>query len=341
MSSNEIKDNTMTPFIGIDIAKDKFDVCVLREGHEPQAATFDNTPSGFKQLQRFLKKRQAQRSPAAMEATGVYYEELAHFLHQQGYAVSVINPLQIKAYAQSQLRRNKTDRVDAALIADFCRTQQPPLWNPPDPSWYVLRTLVRHLADLEEDRQRQRNRLAAVKSAARPTPLVVQHLQQQIDFLSQQIKTVKQQIQDHIDQYPDLQAQRDLLDSIHGIAQLTAAKLLAEYGDLRQYANVRQVVAFAGLNPKHHQSGSSVRGKTRISKIGQPAIRAALYMPAMSAIRTNPLLQPFVHRLQQRGLSNMEIIVAVMRKLLHFAFGVLKSGLPFDPHFGEKRAAFA
>lgn len=331
----------MSYFIGIDIAKDKFDLAVISEGQPSGSATFDNTPAGFAKCHRFLKKRKAHQAQVCMEATGVYYEEVAHFLHEKDYAVSVVNPLQIKAYAQSQLRRTKTDRVDAAILADFCRTQTPPLWNPPDPSWRELQALVRHLDDLMTDRQRQRNRLDAVQHSAHPSSTIVHNLDEQIDFLTQQIEAVKKLIQDHIDQHPDLKQQRELLVSINGIGALTAAKLMAEFRDMRQFDNVRQVVAFAGLNPKQRQSGSSIRGQTHISKIGHSSIRAALYMAAINAKRFNPLLQPFVQRLQERGLCGMEIVVAVMRKLLHLAFGILKSGQPFDPHYLEKEATFA
>ena len=336
-----MKGRPMTAYIGIDIAQDKFDVLVWRDAARPEPAVFDNTRQGFNQCHRFLKKRHAHQAPVCMEATGIYYEELAHFLHEKGYPISVVNPLQIKAYAQSQLRRNKTDRVDAAVIADFCRTQAPPLWTPPDPAWYELRALVRHLEDLETDRQRQRNRRGAVTRSAQPSSTVLDNLHDQIAFLTHQIEAVKQQIQQHIDHHPDLKQQRDLLVSIKGIGLLTAAKLLAEFGDMTHFDNVRQVVAFAGLNPKHRQSGSSVRGKTAISKMGRASIRAALYMPAINAKRFNPLLQPFVQRLAQQGLCESEIIVAVMRKLLHLAFGILKSGQPFDPLYLEKRAAIA
>lgn len=283
----------MEAILGIDIAKAKFDVRLLRPDHEPEVAVFDNSQQGFEQCHRFIKQRQAYPAHVCMEATGVYYEELAHFLHDKGYAVSVVNPLQIKAYAHSQLRRNKTDQLDAALLADFCRTQTPALWTPPDPAWYELRSLVRHLEDLEADRQRQRNRRAALSQAAHPSPTVLEQLQQQIDFLSQQIETTKQQIQRHIDQHPDLKQQRDLLDSIKGIGKLTASKLLAEYRDMRAFDNVRQVVAFAGLNPKQHTSGSSVHGKSGISKMGHASIRAALYMPAVNAKRFNPCCAPW------------------------------------------------
>lgn len=259
----------MTNFLGIDIAKETFDVVLLRDGYDSEHAQFDNQSKGFNKLHRFLKKCKAQKAHACMEATGVYYESLADFLHQKGCAVSVVNPARIKSYAQSQLRRNTTDKLDANIIADFCRTQNPPLWTPPDPSWYEMRALVRHLEDLQVDKQRQSNRLKALNCSAQPSQTVLDNLQAQIDFLTQQIDAVKEQIQKHIDQNPDLKKQRDLLISIKGIAESTAAKIMVEYRGFVGFDNVRQVVAFAGLNPKHRQSGTSIRGQTHISKMGR------------------------------------------------------------------------
>ena len=323
----------MTTILGIDVAQATLAVALWRAGDVVEQAEFDNTQTGFNKLQRFLKKRQAVPVHACLEATGRYWEHLAEFLVEHGHDVSVVNPARIKKYAESQLKRNKTDRLDAEIIADFCHSQQPPLWSPPSPAQRELQTLVRHLADLESDRQRQRNRLHALHHAAYPSSTVVDNLQQQIVFLTDQIDQVKQAIQDHIDRHPDLKQQRDLLDSIQGIGRLTAAKLLGEYGDMSQFTDVRQVVAFAGLNPRHRQSGTSVRGHTSISKMGRSSIRATLYLPAVVAKRANPRLVAFAERLASRGLRPMEIIVAIMRKLLHFAYGVLKSGQPFDPNF--------
>ncbi len=320
----------MPAIVGIDVGKDRLAVALWREGQALETAGFDNTRPGFEQLQRWLKKRQVVPVHACLEATGRYWENLADFLVAHGQQLSVVNPARIKAYAESQLARNKTDQLDAALIADFCRSQDPPVWTPPPPAWRELQTLVRHLEDLESDRQRQRNRLHALTHGAQPSPLVRDHLQQQIDFLSTQIDQVKQHIQDHMDQHPDLKERRDLLDTITGIGPLTAAKLLGEYGDMSQFTDVRQVVAFAGLNPRHRQSGSSLRGKTTISKMGRASIRAALYMPAVAAKRFDPRMAAFAARLAARGLAPLAIVTAVMRKLLHLAFGVLKSGQPYD-----------
>ena len=331
----------MTAILGIDVAQATLAVALWREDRALERTEFDNTRSGFNKLHRFLKKRQVVPVHACLEATGRYWEHLAEFLVERGHTVSVVNPARIKKYAESQLQRNKTDRLDAEIIADFCRRQNPPLWSPPTPAQRELQTLVRHLSDLEADRQRQRNRLHALQHAAHPSQTVHHNLQQQIDFLTEQIEQVKQAIQDHIDRHPDLKQSHDLLDSIKGIGPLTAAKLLGEYGDMSQFTDVRQVVAFAGLNPRHRQSGSSVRGHTSISKIGCSSIRAALYMPAVVAKRVDPRLAAFADRLAARGLCQMEIIVAVMRKLLHFAFGVLKSQQPYRSDFDRVSAPIA
>ncbi|MCD4827909.1 MAG: IS110 family transposase [Candidatus Cloacimonetes bacterium] len=330
----------MQTIIGLDVAKDTLAVALWQAEQPLAQSEFSNTKTGFRRLQRWLHRRIKGPVHVCMEATGRYWEHVADFLvAQDDYTVSVVNPARIKKYAESQLSRNKTDRLDAAMIADFCRTQQPAAWTPPPPAVRELQTLVRHLQDLQADQQRQRNRLHALQYAAQPAPTVTTQLQQQIDFLAAQIAEVKRALQDHIDRHPDLKQARDLLETIQGIGPLTAAKLLAEYGDMSQFSDVRQVVAFAGLNPAHYHSGTSVRGKPAISKMGRPALRAALFMPAVVAKSCNPRLAAFAARLEARGLRPMEIVVAVMRKLLHFAFGVLKSGRPYDASFGLSQPA--
>jgi transposase len=322
----------MEHYGGIDVSKDKLDVELMDEQQRKRTCQVDNTRVGWVKLGSWLAHAQAQGCRVCLEATGRYSEGIATFLYEAGYAVSVVNPARIRGYANAQLRRNKTDKLDAHIIADFCRTQDTQVWSPPSQEMRVLQGLVRHLAVLEADKGAVDNRLR--EPAALPE-LVVQLLSSQQILLSQQIEQLKKAIQDHIEQYPDLKKARDLMDSIQGIGPLTAAKLLAECRPLTAFDNVRQLVAFAGLNPSHHQSGSSIRKKTLISKCGNSAIRAALYMPAIAAKNHNPVLRAFAARLKQRGLSNMAIIAAVMRKLLHLVVGVLKSGKPFDPNFAH------
>lgn len=315
--------------VGIDVSKATLDVALVQAAQATRAAQFANTRAGCKRLERWLKKQAPGALHVCLEATGLYGDEVALWLHTAGYRVSVVNPARIHAYAASQLARNKTDRLDAALIADFCRTQQPPLWTPPDPVWLELRALARHLLDLKDMRQQERNRRQAGVTSA-----TVQHaLDAHIVFLDQQIDALERQMQQHINQHPSLKHDRDLLASIPGFGSLSAALILAEVPDLRAFSTARQLVAFAGLNPRQRRSGSSVRGQTRLSKTGNAALRRVLYMPALSAQRFNPRLAPWAAQLAARGKSKMQILGAVMRKLLVLAYGVLKSGQPFDAHF--------
>ena len=324
----------MTAIVGIDIAKDKFDVWLLNEAGEARQATFANNKQGVNQLHHWLKKQGARQAQVCLEATGVYGDLVAETLHSRKYQVSVVNPARIKAYADSQMRRNKTDALDAALIADYCRTQQPEPWTPPPPELKELRTLIRHLDDLKQEKQRASNRLDVQNSSE----AVIQHLQAQLELLEEQIQHTLRLIHDHIDRYPDLKRQRDLLDSIPGIGDLTASYLMAELGDIRRFQDVGEVVAFVGLNPRQHQSGKK-QTTHGISRMGRAALRAALYMPAIVAKRCNPRLQVWANQLSQRGLTGKQVIVALMRKLVHLAYGILKSGRAFDPHFGDFRLA--
>lgn len=319
-------------WVGVDVSKDKLDMVLLDAAGASQARQFDNSASGYAQVTRWLSKRKAAGCAVCLEATGHYSEGVAEALYAAGYRVSVVNPARIRGYADAQLRRNKTDALDAKLIADFCRTQTPDAWSPPPPEVRQLQALVRHLSSLEQAKQVVDNRL---RDRATLPPLIIEQLHSQQSLLDAQIDQVKRALQDHIDQHPDLKRQRDLMDSIPGIGPLTAAKLLAECRPLAEFTDVRQLVAFAGLNPAHHQSGSSIRKKTLISKCGNPAIRAALYLPAVCAKNHNPILRAFAQRLLAKGLCPMAVIAAVMRKLLHLIYGILKSGQPFDPHFQD------
>ncbi|HEX3054433.1 MAG TPA: transposase [Aggregatilineaceae bacterium] len=321
--------------VGIDVSKAKVDVLLRRdESDAGVGGTFDNRPSGFKKLAQWLSKRQPEPVHACLEATGTYGDEVARFLHEAGHTVSVVNPAQIKKHAESQLRRNKTDALDAAVIADFCLKHHPRPWTPPDPAWYELRALARHLTDLKDMRQQERNRLkSGVKAAG-----VVKALEDHLAFLDQQIHDLEREIQHFIDQHPDLKQRRDLIDSIPGFSDLTAALLVAEIPYLTAFEEANDLVAFAGLNPRLWQSGT-LRGHTPLSKIGNAAIRRHLYFPALSAQRFNPILAPWAAQLLARGKAKMEVVGAVMRRLLILVYGVLKSGQPFDPHWADRRAS--
>jgi len=319
--------------LGIDIAKDTFAVALLHNSQCEQAS-FPNTPNGMQKLLTWLRKRKLTHVHACMEATGVYGEALALTLFEAGHTVSVVNPARIAAYAKSQLARNKTDAVDAQLIARFCLKEEPRAWTPPTPEVRDLRALVRHLDDLLAMRQAEANRLQA---GSHPQA-VQQTLEDHLAFLAQQIDQLRQQIDAHIDSHPDLKRQCALLVSIKGIGRRTAALLLAELGDISAFENARAVAAQAGLTPRQFSSGSSVRKRTRLSKVGSARLRKALYFPAIVAKRHNPIVRAFCARLLAAGKSPMAVVGAAMRKLIHLVYGVLKTNTPFDPNYQPVQA---
>ncbi len=320
------------PPLGIDIAKVKFNACIVRQGGKLCHKVFPNNPEGFVQLSDWLNRQGVEQVHACLEATGTYGDSLAVFLHERGHLVSMVNPAAVKAYAQSHLSRTKTDRVDASLIAGFCSERRPPAWHPPEREALELQALVRRLESFIERHTMEGNRLSSGISVG----AVRKSVEELIAHLSAQIKKTEALIRDHINNHPGLKRQRELLDSIPGVGEATAAALLAEVPDFSQYRSARQVAAFAGLVPRERQSGSSVKGRVRLSKIGNARLRKALYFPAVTALRCSPFFQQWAEGLRQRGKSKMAVIGAAMRKLIHLAYGVLKTGRPFDPEWAQK-----
>jgi transposase len=313
--------------LGIDISKKDFHVVLLTGETRTKPRKFTNDPKGFESLQQWLKQKEIEQMHACMEATSIYGDALAEFLAALGFGVSIVNPARIKGFAKSELLRTKTDSVDAALIARFCAAIKPALWQPTAPEIKELQALVRRLDSLQEIVTAEQNRLETA------TATVAELTQSHLDYLKQQQELIKQLISDHFDQHPHLKQQHDLLISIPGIGSQTAAVLLAEIGRIEDYQNARQLAAHAGLTPCERSSGTSVQGKTRLSCTGNSRLRKALYMPAVVSMRHNPLLKAFSDRLLDRGKAKMQAIGAIMRKLVHLAFGILKSQQPFDPNY--------
>ena len=312
--------------LGIDIAKATYQVTLLHDGKRFRGE-FANRVKEFGRLANWLKKHGASQVQACMEATGRYGDELAHYLHDAGHIMSVVNPLRIKSYARSRLIRNKTDPLDADVIADFCQTCQPPVWVPTPPEMRELQELFCQYDALQDAITQTKNRL----QSGFQSPLVLKQLQAQLDLLTQQLETLKQLIRDLIDHSPGLKQQRELLESIRGIGEITASRLISY--DLLRFRDARALSAFAGVSPMQGLSGTSVHRKTKLSKIGDADLRRALYLPAVAALRWNPVIQNLAKRLEARGKCKMSIIGAGMHKLLCLSYGVLKSGVPFDPTY--------
>jgi transposase len=322
-----LEEAQMTSFLGIDISKETFHASLLSDRGEAKKV-FANTQKGFEQLIAWLRNRHANDVITCMEATGAYWEALALHLHQLGQRVSVVNPARIKAFAQSELLRTKTDPVDAALIARFCKSQSPEPWIPPPPEVRILQALTRHYEHLKTTRVQQ-----SVYEQSSEVAVVKASIREVIAALDAQIAQVEREIRRHFDDHPDLKRRRDLLISIPGIGETTAGTLLAEIPHIDRFESAKAVAAYAGLSPRDRRSGTSIHGRPRLCKTGNSRLRKALYMPAIAALRFNPVLRLFAERLGAAGKHKRLIIGAVMRKLLVLAFGILRSGVPFDVNY--------
>lgn len=309
---------------GLDVAKLKVDVCLRLPSGKWRSKVVANSQAGFHELVAWLGKHGASHARVCMEATGSYWESLAEHLSDAGYGVSVVNPAQIKAYGAALGVRSKTDAADARLIAEFCAAKPPPLWQAPPPAVRVLKALVARRDALVELRTQEINRLQVAHESVRPS------IQSVLDHLQEQIKVIEQRIRQHIDDDPTLKSQRELLDSVPGLGDATIPVLLGHFGGPARFDSARQAVAFAGLDVRHHESGSSVRGRPRLSKRGNSRLRKAMYMPALVSMRLTPWGKAFASRLTQAGKPKMVILGALMRKLIEMAFAILRSGKPFD-----------
>jgi len=322
-------------WVGVDVAKSKLDVALLDERGKVKNHVFNNDAKGHAALMGWLGDRGG--SPAhlrvCMEATGVYGEALAIALVDAGWCVSVVNPARIKGFAQSELVRNKTDRADAALLARFGQAMQPEPWVAPPLEVRQLRALVDRLQSLKEMHQQEANRLEAAINQAGMRESIQSHIQ----WLQASIKQLERQIDDHIDGHPGLREDAVLITSIPGIGNITAAKVMAYLGDVRRFKNAKALAAFIGVTPRLKLSGASVRGRSMISRSGHAQIRHSLYMPAMVALKYNPIVKAFGARLKATGLAPKAVISACMHKLVHLIYGILKSGVPFDARLATPR----
>lgn len=314
--------------IGVDIAKLKFDVARLYES-KYKHAKFTNDAQGYANFIIWLASFGDINIRICMEATGAYSIPLAEFMADRGYFISVINPAQIHAFGKSELSRTKTDKGDAKLIARYGLQAELKAWVPLPINIRDLQAMTRrieHLLEMQQMEQMEQNRLDTADTAIIPSIKTI------LATLDAELKTTRKAIHDHIDNDPDLKNRSDLLDSIPGIGPATIAHLLVALSLHHGYASAKQAVAHAGLAPKISESGTWT-GKTRIAKNGDSRLRKALYMPALVAWQHNPVIRIFCERLKANGKNGKAIACAAMRKLIHLAFAILKSGEKFDPNF--------
>ena len=264
--------------LGIDVAKAKLDTALRLPNGKFRSKVVSNTPDGFKTLSEWLQKQGADSVHACMEATGIYHESAAEFLADTGRTVSVVNPAQIKAFGTASMIRTKTDKKDARLIARFCAEKRPSAWEPPSETLRELRALVARRDALEAMKTQENNRKHVARAA------VLEGIEKHLEYLENEIERIDSEIKRKIDDDSDLKKQRKLLDTIPGLGLETIPVLLSFFGGALRFGNARQAAAYAGLDPRQHQSGTSIRLKPRLSKMGHVLLRKALYMPAMVAV---------------------------------------------------------
>ena len=313
--------------VGIDVSKETLDANCAR-GERKQSKTFTNDADGWKQILSWLKAMGAGEAHVCMEATGRHSLGVALALHDAGHIVSVVNPAQIRDFARTRLGRNKTDKADAILIREYAGLFKPEPWAPPSPAMRRLCELQTVRAGIVNNRAEWKNRIGSGLGDGTATSLAAAT----IAHFTAQLEAIDKAIRETIDQDDELRGRRDLLLTVAGVGETLAASLLVEMPDPGVLRRSGEMVAYAGLNPRHHRSGTSIDRPTRISKVGNAALRSSLSMPSLSAMRYNPAVAALVARLKNAGrLKPKQIVVAAMRKLLVICFGVLKTGKPFDP----------
>ncbi len=318
---------------GIDVSAAKLDVVIERARGPMWTGTFENTAEGHHRLMRVLRKKGAVVR-VCLEATGVYHLELALALQSaSGIEVMVANPRATKDFARAQMQRTKTDRTDARSLLEFARRMEFVAWEPPPPEILALRALARHLEALVGMRVQEKNRDHAASHLGEEAAAVREAIGEHLEWIEGTVAELQQKALALVQSSARLKPAYDHLVSVKGIATGSAIALLAELAVLPDDMTARQWVAHAGLDPRRQESGTSVQGHERISKVGNRRLRRALYMPALVASRHEPQIRAYYENLLSRGKKPTPALVAVMRKLLHAIHGMWRRAEDFD---GEK-----
>lgn len=316
---------------GIDVSKATFDVAWWGDQDFPQMVTraFPRTPKGVHDWLAYFEPGRLCDTAVVMESTGGYCMELANWILEAcpRLRVAIANPFRTKSYGRSLGLRNKTDRVDARMLAKFGQERQPGAWVPLSPSQEALRTLTRTRSKLKSTRTAYRNRL---KSKAGSSPVATQCQEELLAFLDRQIKELEKGIRDLAQKNPGLGQDLKLLMSVQGVGLITAASVLGAAGDLRRFGRRGELCAFLGASPRQFQSGTSVQGKTHMCRMGGKHVRAALYMAALATCRTKGPLGDFYRHLVAVGKPPRSALGALMRKLLVVMRAVLIQGKPYQ-----------
>lgn len=315
---------------GVDVSQRVLDVAVRTPTGGERTGQFPNTAAGHRQLIGWLTKR-GHAAQVVLEATGVYGLDLALALHAAPrLTVMVVNPRAARQFAEACQLRSRTDATMAHTLCEFAARMAFVAWEPPAPPVRALRALARRVATLTRECAREQNRAHAAAASA-DTPAVVRNdLEVNVRHLQRRIAALERQARTLIADQPRLAQAYQHLISVRGIAHTSAVQLLGELLVLPADMTVRQWVAHSGLDVQHVTSGTSVHHRPRLSKRGNAQLRRVLYMPALVAVRHEPHVRAFYDQLLAKGKKPLQALVAVMRKLLHAIYGMLKTNTDFD-----------
>jgi transposase len=313
---------------GIDISKNVFDVYSDTSGH----FQFNNDDKGFKSLLKALPSD----ALVVMEATGYYHYRLAQFIHKKGVAVSVVNPLSVKRFIQMKLAKVKTDKSDARSICEYGTMNDLPLYNALTDVHSECLQLFRLLDNYVKQRTAAKNKLHGEEVLGIPSKFVYRSLKRQLKHLNKEIELLEDRLLELVKQ--DQQEQLTLLKSIPGMGVKTALFLIVVTDGFSKFETASQLCSYVGITPTIRESGSSVRGRSRISKVGNKKLRNLLFLCAFSACKYNKACREIYERIVAKGKSKKVALIAVANKLLKQAFAIAKSGLPYDENIVSKLA---
>jgi len=323
---------SMLPVVGLDVSKATLAVCYQID-ELVKHLEVSNDKAGFQQL---VKACGAQ-CRFVMEATGTYNLALAYYLHEQGGEVAVLNPLVVKRFIQMHLGKGKSDRKDAQWLLRYGQQQVVKPWQPDETVIVECRQLEQVSEQLLKQKTMVSNSLEALQQQPIVSQLALQRLQQTWSQFDQQLRDLEAELLQLLDQR--YAHEMTLLCSIPGIGRKTAGLLLLFAGGFTCFDNYRQLIAKAGLSPREHSSGTSIRGKVRITKMGGALIRSKLFMCSFAAKKRNAACQALYDRLVAKGKSGKLALIAVCNKLLKQAFAIIKSGVPYQADFISKLAS--
>lgn len=308
---------------GVDISKDVFDV----QNSKGDYFQLTNDEKGFK---NFVKKL-SKESLIVMEATGYYHYRLAQYLYEQGYSVSVVNPLSVKRFIQMKLSKIKTDKSDAKAICDYAIFNEVHLYTAKDKSQAECLQLIRLTDIYIKQSTALKNKLHGEKTLGIPSKVVYRSLNRSLKAVEKEIKLLEERLTELVKEHQ--QSQLTLLKSIPGMGVKTALMLIVMTDGFNRFENANQLCSYTGITPTIRQSGSSVRGRSRISKMGNKKLRNLLFLCSFSACKYNKACREIYERIVAKGKSKKLALIAVCNKLLKQAFAIVKSGLPYDEKY--------